>query len=86
MPPDEASWSFANVMRLVRPVMNLDEAHYFVIGQSEETGARLAVIRTRTCLVARPTLSTAVGTTLISKVGHTDSAEISQSTGRGTVT
>lgn len=39
--PDEVSWSFANVMRLVRPVMIVDEAHNFVTGLSEETGARL---------------------------------------------
>ena len=39
--PGEISWSFANVMRLVRPVMIVDEAHNFVTGLSEETGARL---------------------------------------------
>ncbi len=39
--PGEISWSFANVMRLVRPVMIVDEAHNFVSGLSEETGARL---------------------------------------------
>lgn len=41
MRPGEVSWSFANVMRLVRPVMIVDEAHNFVTGLSEETGARL---------------------------------------------
>lgn len=39
--PDEVSWSFANVMRLVRPIMIIDEAHNFVTGLSETTGARL---------------------------------------------
>ncbi|GMN01667.1 DEAD/DEAH box helicase [Erythrobacter sp. MTPC3] len=39
--PGEISWSFANVMRLVRPIMIVDEAHNFVTGLSEETGARL---------------------------------------------
>lgn len=40
--PGEVSWSFANVMRLFGPVMIVDEAHNFVTGLSEETGARLA--------------------------------------------
>lgn len=39
--PGEISWSFANVLRLVRPVMIVDEAHNFVTGLSEETGGRL---------------------------------------------
>ncbi len=39
--PGEVSWSFANLMRLVRPVMIVDEAHNFVTGLSETTGARL---------------------------------------------
>lgn len=39
--PGEVSWSFANIMRLMRPVMIVDEAHNFVTGLSEETGARL---------------------------------------------
>ena len=41
MRPGAVSWSFANVMRLVRPVMIVDEAHNFVTGLSETTGARL---------------------------------------------
>lgn len=39
--PGEVSWSFANIMRLVRPIMVIDEAHNFVTGLSEATGARL---------------------------------------------
>ncbi|WP_246450548.1 hypothetical protein [Sphingomonas rhizophila] len=39
--PGEVSWSFANIMRLVRPVMIVDEAQNFVTGLSETTGARL---------------------------------------------
>ena len=39
--PGEMSWSFANIMRLVRPVVIVDEAHNFVTGLSETTGARL---------------------------------------------
>lgn len=39
--PGEVSWSFANIMRLVQPVMIVDEAHNFVTGLSEMTGARL---------------------------------------------
>jgi len=40
--PSEISWSFANIMRLVRPIMIVDEAHNFVTGLSEATGARLS--------------------------------------------
>jgi type III restriction enzyme len=37
----EVSWSFANIMAMLRPIMIVDEAHNFVTGLSETTGARL---------------------------------------------
>lgn len=39
--PGEVSWSFANIMAMLRPIMIVDEAHNFVTGLSETTGARL---------------------------------------------
>jgi type III restriction enzyme len=39
--PGEVSMSFANIMAMLRPIMIVDEAHNFVTGLSETTGARL---------------------------------------------
>ncbi len=41
MRPGEVSLSFANIMAMLRPIMIIDEAHNFVTGLSETTGARL---------------------------------------------